>query len=87
MKKKGIVEEVGVSSVLSFTATHNKSGEYICEAQNLHGAGNSTILQINVPGQSVLEFVEQGSPNPAQQGYCPAEFSSDPNQSHYLQFS
>lgn len=57
MKKEGIVEEVGASRVLSFTATHNNSGEYICEAQNLHGAGNSTILQINVPGISFTAFL------------------------------
>ncbi|CAM4577009.1 unnamed protein product [Leuciscus chuanchicus] len=57
MKKDGIVEEVGASRVLSFTATHNNSGEYICEAQNLHGAGNSTILQITVPGISFTVFL------------------------------
>lgn len=56
MKKEGIVEEVGSSRVLSFTVAHEKSGEYICEAQNPHGAVNSTILQINAPGQSVLDF-------------------------------
>ncbi|KAG1938821.1 myelin-associated glycoprotein [Pimephales promelas] len=50
VKKEDIVEEVGASRVLSFTVTHNNSGEYICEAQNQHGAGKSTILQINVPG-------------------------------------
>ncbi|CAM4576991.1 unnamed protein product [Leuciscus chuanchicus] len=57
MKKHGIVEEVGALRVLSFTATHSKSGEYICEAQNLHGAGNSTILQITVPGKSFTAFL------------------------------
>ncbi|XP_077104519.1 myelin-associated glycoprotein isoform X2 [Siphateles boraxobius] len=57
MKKEGIVEEVGASRMLSFTATHDNSGEYICEAQNLHGAGNSTILQINVPGISYTAFL------------------------------
>ncbi|KAK7160813.1 hypothetical protein R3I93_008475 [Phoxinus phoxinus] len=57
MKKEGIAEEVGASRVLSFTATRNNSGKYICEAQNLHCAGNSTILQINVPGISFTAFL------------------------------
>lgn len=61
MKKEGTVEEVGSSRVLSFTVAHEKSGEYICEAQNLHGAVNSTILQINAPGQSVLDFTDMHS--------------------------
>ncbi|XP_067245063.1 myelin-associated glycoprotein-like [Chanodichthys erythropterus] len=57
MKKDGIVEEVGSSRVLSFTVAHEKSGEYICEAQNPYGAVNSTILQINAPGISFTAFL------------------------------
>ncbi|XP_051727281.1 sialic acid-binding Ig-like lectin 7 [Ctenopharyngodon idella] len=57
MKKEGIVKEVGSSRVLSFTVAHEKSGEYICEAQNLHGAVNSTILPINALGISFTAFL------------------------------
>ncbi|XP_067275402.1 sialic acid-binding Ig-like lectin 7 [Pseudorasbora parva] len=59
MKKDGIVKEVGASRVLSFTMAIENTGEYTCEAQNLYGAVNSTILQINVPGQSALETALQ----------------------------
>ncbi|XP_073707189.1 myelin-associated glycoprotein [Garra rufa] len=50
MKTAGVEEELAVSHVLSFTAAHENTGEYICEVQNPYGAMNSTILQITVPG-------------------------------------
>uniref|UniRef100_A0A671L2J7 Myelin-associated glycoprotein-like n=1 Tax=Sinocyclocheilus anshuiensis TaxID=1608454 RepID=A0A671L2J7_9TELE len=52
-KRAGVEEELGISHVLSFTAAHENTGEYICEAQNQYGAMNSTNLQITVIGQSV----------------------------------
>ncbi len=58
MKRAGVEEELGISHVLSFTAAHGNTGEYICEAQNFYGAMNSTNLQITVPGQSMLETIE-----------------------------
>ncbi len=58
MKRAGVEEELGISHVLSFTAAHENTGEYICEAHNPYSAMNSTNLQITVPGQSVLETVE-----------------------------
>ncbi len=58
MKRAGVEEELSISHVLSFTAAHDNTGEYICEAQNPYGAMNSTNLQITVPGQSVLETIE-----------------------------
>ncbi|KAL0168812.1 hypothetical protein M9458_037034, partial [Cirrhinus mrigala] len=53
IKRAGVEEKLGVSHVLSFTAAHENTGEYICEAQNPQGAVNSTNLQITVPGQYV----------------------------------
>uniref|UniRef100_A0A673FKA8 Ig-like domain-containing protein n=1 Tax=Sinocyclocheilus rhinocerous TaxID=307959 RepID=A0A673FKA8_9TELE len=52
-KRAGVEEGLGISHVLSFTAAHENTGEYICEAQNLYDAMNSTNLQITVIGQSV----------------------------------
>ncbi|XP_051512576.1 sialic acid-binding Ig-like lectin 7 isoform X2 [Myxocyprinus asiaticus] len=47
----GKEEELGITAqVISFTATHENSGEYICEAQNLLGGMNSTKLLIDLPG-------------------------------------
>ncbi|XP_051952666.1 sialic acid-binding Ig-like lectin 7 [Xyrauchen texanus] len=44
-------EELGFTAqVISFTATRENSGEYICEAQNQLGGMNSTKLLIDVPG-------------------------------------
>ncbi|XP_058608225.1 sialic acid-binding Ig-like lectin 13 isoform X2 [Onychostoma macrolepis] len=57
MKRAGVEEELGVSHVLSFTAAHENTGEYICEAQNPYGAMNSTNLQITVPGISFTAFL------------------------------
>ncbi|XP_073785708.1 myelin-associated glycoprotein-like isoform X2 [Danio rerio] len=57
MKREGVEEKLGDSHVLSFIATQEKTGEYICEAQNLQGAMNSTSLQINVQGISFTTFL------------------------------
>ncbi|XP_026086958.1 sialic acid-binding Ig-like lectin 13 [Carassius auratus] len=57
MKRAGLEEELGISHVISFTASHDNTGEYICEAQNLYGAMNSTNLQINVLGISFTAFL------------------------------
>uniref|UniRef100_A0A9J8A7D2 Ig-like domain-containing protein n=1 Tax=Cyprinus carpio carpio TaxID=630221 RepID=A0A9J8A7D2_CYPCA len=57
MKRAGVEEELSISRVLSFTAAHENTGEYICEAQNLYGAMNSTNLQITVLGISFTAFL------------------------------
>ncbi|XP_026086995.1 myelin-associated glycoprotein-like [Carassius auratus] len=57
MKRAGLEEELGISHVISFTASRDNTGEYICEAQNLYGAMNSTNLQITVLGMSFTAFL------------------------------
>ncbi|XP_059420310.1 myelin-associated glycoprotein-like isoform X2 [Carassius carassius] len=57
MKRAGVEEEQGISRVLSFTASRDNTGEYICEAKNLYGAMNSTNLQITVLGISFTAFL------------------------------
>ncbi|KAL1256317.1 hypothetical protein QQF64_011862 [Cirrhinus molitorella] len=57
MKTAGVEKELGSSHVLSFIAARENTGEYICEAQNPHGAMNSTIQQITVPGISFTAFL------------------------------
>ncbi|XP_056333799.1 sialic acid-binding Ig-like lectin 13 [Danio aesculapii] len=57
MKREGVEEKLGDSPVLSFIATQEKTGEYICEAQNIQGAMNSTSLHINIKGISFTTFL------------------------------
>ncbi|TRY88084.1 hypothetical protein DNTS_024144 [Danionella cerebrum] len=55
-KKEGVDEELGDSHVLSFTATQENAGQYVCEAKNFLAAVNST-LQIHVKAISFTTFL------------------------------
>ncbi|XP_016105782.1 myelin-associated glycoprotein-like [Sinocyclocheilus grahami] len=55
-KRADVEEELGISHMLSFTAAQENTGEYICEAQNIYGAMNSTNLQITIIEQETAYY-------------------------------